>query len=103
MNDRIDIARLLADLEPKVRQEFEQALRKHAARIDVRALADALARGDVAEAERIANVEPRELFPLGEILRGVFFGAATLAGRGKRGVVGQFSFDGRHQIGRAHV
>jgi hypothetical protein len=96
MNERVDLARLLADLEPKVRAEFERALQRHAARIDVQALADALARGDVEAAERIANIEGRELFPLGEMLRGVFFGSAALVGRNRRGVVGVFSFDGRH-------
>lgn len=96
MNERIDLARLLAELEPKVRAEFDRALQRHAARIDMQALADALARGDVEAAERIANIEGRELFPLGEILRGVFFGSAALVGRNRRGVVGEFSFDGSH-------
>lgn len=95
MNERVDLQRLLADLEPKVRAAFEEAIRDHAARIDVRALTEALARGDMAEAERIANIEPRDVFPLSEMLRGVFFGAAMLVGRRQRGVMGQFRFDGR--------
>lgn len=96
MNERVDLQRLIADLEPKLRRDFEEAIRNHAARIDVRALTEALARGDVAEAERIANIEPRDVFPLGEALRGIFFGAAALVGKRGRGVVGQFRFDGRH-------
>lgn len=96
MNERVDLAALLADLEPKVRREFEDAVRRHGGRINMQALMEALARGDVAEAERIANFEPRDVFPLSEVLRGVFFGAAALVGRRQRGVVGEFRFDGRH-------
>ncbi len=95
MNERVDLSRLIGDLEPKLRAEFETAIRRHGARINVQALAEALARGDVAEAERIANIEPRDVFPLGEILRGIFFGGAALVGRNRRGVVGEFRFDGR--------
>lgn len=95
MNERVDLQRLLAELEPKVRAAFEEAISDHAARIDTRALAEALARGDMAGAERIANIEPRDVFPLAEALRGVFFGAALLVGRRQRGVLGQFRFDGR--------
>lgn len=95
MNERVELSRLIGDLETNVRAEFETAIRRHGARINVQALADALARGDIAEAERIANIKPRDVFSLGEILRGIFFGGAALVGRNRRGVVGEFRFDGR--------
>lgn len=103
MNERVELDRLIADLEPKVAREFVQAIQNHATQIDMVALRDALARGDIAEAERIANVEPRSLFPFGEILRGAFFGAGLLAGRRQKGVAGRFAFDGRHPDAEAWV
>jgi hypothetical protein len=101
MNERADLSRLIGELEPKVRAEFEASIRRHGARINVLALTEALAQGNMAEAERIANIEPRDVFPLGEILRSVFFGGAMLVGRNRRGVVGEFRFDGRSQEAEA--
>lgn len=95
MNERIDLQRLLSELEPQVRKEFETAIQRHAAQIDLKALTDALARGDLGRAEEIARIKQRDLFRLGEILRGAFFGGGDLVGRGARGVVGLFRFDGR--------
>lgn len=95
MNEQIELQRLLAELEPRVRKEFEGAIQRHAAQIDLEALTEALARGDIAKAEDIARVRERDLFRLSEIIRGAFFGGGDIVGRGARGVVGLFRFDGR--------
>lgn len=95
MNERINLQRLLSELEPQVRKEFETAIQRHAAQIDMRALTDALARGDIGRAEDIARLRQRDVFRLGEILRGAFFGGGDIVGRGARGIVGMFRFDGR--------
>lgn len=95
MNERAELDRLLAGLDKTVRAAFEDAIRRHAARINLVALADALRRGDIATAQEIAAIKPRDVARIGEVLRNAFFAAADLAGRGGRGVVGLFQFDGR--------
>jgi hypothetical protein len=95
MNERADLQRLLATLEPKVRAAFETAVRRHAARIDMAALTDALRRRDIAAAVEIAALKPRDVFGITETVRGAFYGAADLVGNGAGGILGQFQFDGR--------
>lgn len=95
MTERAELDRLLAGLELSVRKAFQDAIRNQAGRINLVALADALRRGDIAAAQEIAAIKPRDVARIGEALRGAFFSAADLAGRGGRGVVGLFQFDGR--------
>lgn len=96
MTERADLDRLLGKLEPEVRKAFEAAVRNHAARIDLRALTDALARGDMQAAIEIASLKPKDVYTISEALRGAFFSAANVAGNGGRGIIGQFQFNGRH-------
>lgn len=97
MTERADLDRLIGELEPRVRRVFEAAVRSKASRIDLRALRDALARGDIEEAISIAAIEQRDVFTISEALRGAFFEAGSLVGRGRRGIIGTFQFDGRQQ------
>ncbi len=96
MNEEVSLAALLASLEPRLRRAFVDAIERHASLIDITALREALLRGDVIRAMEIASVEGRTLSPLVESIRRGFFDGAMLAGRGQRGIVGRFSFDGRH-------
>ena len=96
MTERADLERLLADLEPKVRDAFLAAVRNHASRIDMAALTEALRRGDIQAAVEIAAMRPRDVYTIGEALRQAFFSAGNLVGNGARGIAGQFQFDGRH-------
>lgn len=95
MTERAELDLLLSRLDVEVRKAFEAAIRNQAGRINLVALADALRRGDIAAAQEIAAIKPRDVARIGEVLRNAFFAAADLAGRGGRGVVGLFQFDGR--------
>ena len=94
MTARADLERLLADLEPKVRDAFLAAIRNQAARIDLKALTAAIERGDIAAAVEIAGLKPRDVFTIAESLRNAYFSAGGIVGNGGRGVLGQFQFDG---------
>jgi len=95
MTERAELDLLLSRIDVEVRKAFEAAIRNQAGRINLVALADALRRGDIAAAQEIAAIKPRDVARIGEVLRNAFFAAADLAGRGGRGVVGLFQFDGR--------
>jgi len=95
MTERAELDLLLSRIDVEVRKAFEAAIRNQAGRINLVALADALRRGDIAAAQEIAAIKPRDVARIGEVLRNAFFAAAALAGRGGRGVVGLFQFDGR--------
>lgn len=94
MNERAELDRLLAGLDKTVRAAFEDAIRRHAARINLVALADALRRGDIATAVEIAALKPRDVALISETLRGAYFSAGNLVGGNGPGVLGLFQFDG---------
>lgn len=103
MNEQVSLAALLARLEPELRRAFVDAIQRHATLIDITALREALLRGDVIRAMEVASIEARTLSPLVESIRRGFFDGAMLAGRGQRGIVGRFSFDGRHPDAEAWI
>lgn len=103
MNEQVALAALLADLEPKLRRAFLDAIQRHATLIDMRALREALLRGDVGLAMEIATVKAPALSPLAEAVRRGFIDGGMLAGRRQGGIVGRFSFDGRHPDAEAWI
>lgn len=75
------IHRIADRLEPRVRQQFLDAIRTLRGRIDERALAEALDAGDVAAAEQLIHLDelPEDLKPIADTLRQVFHGAGAIA------------------------
>ena len=103
MKEEALLAKLVADLEPQIRRAFLDAIQRHANLIDVQALRAALERGDIIRAMEVASVDRRALSPVLEAVRRGFFDAGMLVGEGQRGIVGRFSFDGRHPFAEAWV
>ena len=96
MNEEVFLAALLARLEPQLRRAFLDAIQHHASLIDMAALREALLRGDVGRAMEVASIQGRELSPLVEAERRVFFDGPELASRGQLAILGRFSFERRH-------
>ena len=103
--------KLLDDTWPGVRSEFVAAMRHARAGVDMRALEDAIARGDVDAAFRALRFDAADLFKTdtaitaamtagGNYQMGAFQHATRRAPIANRVVQ---SFGGRNEIGRAHV
>ncbi len=91
---------LVAKLEPKIRTAFLEAIRKHGRSIDIKAMTEALERGDIARAAELARIRPQTLFGLSEAIRAAFIEGGALAAQ-TRGLRGAFAFDGRHREAEA--
>lgn len=90
---RIDAA--LAKAEPAIRRAFEQAIAEHKASMNMRALAEALERGDIQAAIAIAQISPAMLYPLDQAITSTFVrGGQTVAAAAPAFAV-SFGFDGR--------
>ncbi len=92
-NARIDAA--LAKAEPAVKRAFLDAIEQHRESINIGALADALERGDVQAAMRIAAITPAMLYPLDAAITAAFVAGGQMVAASAPKFAVQFGFDGR--------
>ena len=90
---RIDAA--LAKAEPAIRKAFLDAIAAHKASINLRALAEALERGDIAGAVTIAQISPAMLYPLDAAITAAFVAGGQMVAEAAPKFAVQFGFDGR--------
>lgn len=90
---RIDA--VLAKAEPAVRRAFLSAIAEHKASINIRALADALERGDIRAALAIAQINPAMLFPLDSEITATYVAGGQMVAAAAPKFAASFGFDGR--------
>lgn len=90
---RIDAA--LAKAEPTIRKAFLDAIAAHKASINLRALAEALERGDIAGAVAIAQISPAMLYPLDAAITATFVAGGQMVAEAAPKFAVSFGFNGR--------
>ena len=90
---RIEAA--LRRAEPAIRRAFEQAIAEHKAGINMRALADALERGDINAALNIAAIDRAMLYPLDQAITSTYVTGGQMVAASAPAFAVSFGFDGR--------
>jgi hypothetical protein len=90
---RIDAA--LAKAEPAIRRAFLEAIAEHKAGINLRALAEALERGDIQAALNIAQINAAMLYPLDQAITSTYVVGGQMVAASAPAFAVSFGFDGR--------
>jgi hypothetical protein len=90
---RIDAA--LAKAEPAIRRAFLEAIAEHKAGINLRALAEALERGDIQAALNIAQINAAMLYPVDQAITSTYVVGGQMVAASAPAFAVSFGFDGR--------
>lgn len=104
VSQKRQIEKLVADLEPTVRDAFIAAIQSAAGQVSIPDLIAALDAGDIAAAVEVLRLNQALLFPLDDAIRSTYLaGAALAAPIAPKAIAGTFSFDGRNPRAEAWI